>query len=112
MMGKQETLGDLELLVMLAVMHAEPEAYAVPVRREIERRTGRGMSRGAVYVTLERLEKKGLLASALEEPVAERGGKARRYYRPTRRGVAAVRHAHAVHEAMVAGLEPVLERGH
>lgn len=105
-----ETLGDLELVVMLAVLHAQPEAYAVSVRREIERRAGRGTSRGAVYATLERLEKKDLLESELGDPVPERGGKARRYYRATEPGLLAVRRSHAMHEAMIAGLEPVLER--
>ncbi len=109
-MGKQETLGDLELLVMLAVLHTEPEAYAVSIRREIEERTGRGISRGAVYVTLERLEKKRLVESGLGDLVPERGGKARRYYSPTKRGLAVVRSTHAMHEAMVSGLERLLER--
>lgn len=58
-----QSLGDLEQLVLLAVLRLGPEAYAVPVRREIEARTARSISRGAVYVTLDRLQRKGLLRS-------------------------------------------------
>ena len=85
------TLGEFELLVLLAVLRLNDEAYAVPVREEIEARTGRAVARGAVYMTLDRLEKKGLLLSTLSEPVAERGGRARRCYTVTRPAMTALR---------------------
>jgi DNA-binding PadR family transcriptional regulator len=73
-------LGELEQLVLLAVLRLEDGAYAVSVRDEIERRIGRSVSRGAVYVTLDRMERKGYLRSELGEPTAERGGKAKRLF--------------------------------
>jgi PadR family transcriptional regulator, regulatory protein PadR len=73
-----QALGELEQIVLLAILQLEGEVYGVPIVEEIERRTGRAVSRAAVYVTLRRLEKRGLLASWMSEPTAERGGKARR----------------------------------
>ena len=73
-------LGEFEHLVLLAVLRVGEDAYAVPVRAEIESRAGRAVSRGALYTTLDRLEQKGLLRSRLGDPLPERGGRARRYY--------------------------------
>lgn len=73
-------LGELERLALLAVLRVGEGAYAVSVRDEIERRTGRSVSRGAIYVTLDRLERKGYVTSRLGEPTAERGGKAKRVF--------------------------------
>ena len=80
-MGDKGFLGEFEQLVLLAVLRAGDQAYGVPVRREIERRTGKRISRGAVYITLDRLERKGYLASRLADPTPERGGRAKRYYK-------------------------------
>ena len=77
----KDTLGEFEFLVLLAVMRLGEEAYAVSIVDQIEERTGRTPSRAAVYVTLQRLEKAGIVESALGEPLPERGGKARRYVR-------------------------------
>jgi PadR family transcriptional regulator, regulatory protein PadR len=74
-------LGEFEQMVLLAILHVKGEAYGVPIVEEIERRTGRTVSRAAVYVTLRRLEKRGLLTSWMSEPTGERGGKARRCVR-------------------------------
>lgn len=74
-------LGEFEQMVLLAILHVEGEAYGVPIMEEIERRTGRSVSRAAVYVTLRRLERRGLVASWMSEPTSERGGKARRCVR-------------------------------
>ncbi|MEQ9399504.1 MAG: helix-turn-helix transcriptional regulator [Longimicrobiales bacterium] len=74
-------LGEFEQMVLLAILHVGDEAYGVPIMEEIERRTGRSISRAAVYVTLRRLEKKGILTSWMSEPTGERGGKARRCVR-------------------------------
>ena len=84
-------LAEFELRVLLTVLRCGEDAYAVAVHEELQRRTRRRASIGAVYVTLDRLERKGLLASALGEPRAERGGRARRHYRLTRKGETAVR---------------------
>ena len=86
-MGTQG-LGDLEQLALLAVLRLGPDAYAVSVRDEIERRTGRIISRGAIYVTLDRMERKGYLRSALSDPTPERGGKAKRQFSVESQGMA------------------------
>lgn len=77
----KDTLGEFEFLVLLAVMRLGVEAYAVSIVDDIVERTGRSPSRAAVYVTLQRMEKAGIVESALGEPLPERGGKARRYVR-------------------------------
>jgi DNA-binding PadR family transcriptional regulator len=74
-------LGEFEQLVLLAILHRGEEAYGVPIVEEIERRTGREVTRTAVYVALTRLEKRGLVSSRMGDPTPERGGKAKRYFR-------------------------------
>lgn len=80
-----QSLGEFEQMVLLAILHVgrqgAEQAYGVPIVEEIERRTGRTVSRAAVYVTLRRLEKRGLVTSWMSEPTGERGGKARRCVR-------------------------------
>lgn len=73
-------LGEFEQLVLLAVVRCADAAYAGSVRDEMETRTGRTFSRGAVHVTLDRLERKGYLRSSMGAPTAERGGKAKRLF--------------------------------
>ncbi len=80
-------LGELEILLLLAVIHLGDEAYGVPIARELEKQRGRDVSVGSVYASLERLESKGLVTSALGDPTPERGGKARRYFRITKEGL-------------------------
>jgi PadR family transcriptional regulator PadR len=76
-------LGELEQIVLLAVLRLGDEAYAVPILEQIEDQTGRRVARGALYTALDRLEKKGCLRSRFGEPLAERGGRARRYFTVT-----------------------------
>jgi PadR family transcriptional regulator len=83
-------LGKLELAVAMAVARVGNEAYAVTIRRDLERRFSHSISRGAVYTTLARLEEKGFLKSALGPPTATRGGRPKRFYRLTAAGSAAV----------------------
>jgi len=73
-------LSEVEQLVLLAVLRVGDEAYAVPIRDELRERGGVELSRGSVYVTLERLERKGYLRSSFSDPTPERGGKARRCF--------------------------------
>jgi DNA-binding PadR family transcriptional regulator len=100
-------LGEFEQMVLLAVLQAaqDGEAYGVTVHDELERRTKRRVARGAVYMTLDRLEKKGLLDSWLTEPLAERGGRARRCYSVTKPAVAALRDSRRVLAALWQGLK-------
>ena len=67
--------------MLLALVRLEANAYGMTIRREIEDRTGRNLSIGAVYATLDRLESKGYVSSSLSEPTAERGGRAKRLFR-------------------------------
>ena|SRR5688500_9345642 len=78
-MGR-EGLGEFEHLVLLAVARLGAEAYGVPIVDELERNTGRRVSRASVYVALKRLEAKSLIVSMLGEPTPERGGRAKRYF--------------------------------
>ncbi len=101
-------LGSLEQLVLLAVIRLSPDAYAVSVRDEIRRRTSRSISRGAVYVTLDRLKRKGYLRSELGTPTQERGGKAKRLFMLEGEGLAALRESFGELRRMSHGLEDVL----
>jgi PadR family transcriptional regulator, regulatory protein PadR len=94
-MRKREYLGQLELMVLLAVMSPTRQAYGVMISRDIAHKSGREVALASVYAALERLERKGLVKSALGEPTAERGGKARTYYKVTATGVNEAREAHA-----------------
>jgi PadR family transcriptional regulator PadR len=80
-MNTRDSLGEFEQIVLLAVLRLGEHAYGVPVRQEIEKRTRRSVSVGALYSTLDRLEAKGMLSSSFSEPKPERGGRARRYFR-------------------------------
>jgi PadR family transcriptional regulator PadR len=97
-------LAEFELRVLLGVLRRRGEAYAVAVRDEIASRTGREVSLGSLYITLQRLERKGLLRSRLGEPTAERGGRAKRYYELTRHGLALLRTECRLTQRMWAGL--------
>jgi DNA-binding PadR family transcriptional regulator len=106
----RESLGEFEQLVMLAVLQLGNDVYGVPIVDEIERRTRRKVSHAAVYVTLRRLEEKGLLESWKSDPTAERGGKARRCVRVTREGQALLRESRLALDRMWQGLDPNLRR--
>jgi PadR family transcriptional regulator, regulatory protein PadR len=90
-MRKRTHIGDFELMVMLVLLRLGESAYGVPISREIERQCGREVALGSVYATLERLEEKGLVSSDLGEPTPERGGRAKRYFHLTRKGLREVR---------------------
>jgi PadR family transcriptional regulator PadR len=107
-MGTTSPLGDFEQLVLLAVLRLRQQAYGVAIRREIEQRTERAVSRGAVYITLDRLEEKGYLSSVRADEPAPRSGQARRYYQVEPEGLQALEAAHAALRSMWKGLEPLL----
>jgi PadR family transcriptional regulator PadR len=108
-MAKHETLGEFEQSALLAIAHLDDNAYGVTIRREIEGRTGRNVSVGALYTALERLERKGYVSSTMSDPTPERGGRSKRHFvlRPT--GAAALREARARLDRMWAGLEADLK---
>jgi PadR family transcriptional regulator PadR len=103
-------LGEFEVVVLMAVAHLKGEGYGSSIRAEIASRTARRASRGAVYITLDRLENKGLLDSALGDPLPQRGGRPRRAYRLTAAGKKALRLSVSMFVKMHQGLEPLLHR--
>ena len=105
MKTRDNPLGSLEHIVLLAVMRLGSDAYGMTVRREIESTTGRDISIGAVYATLARLESKGLVKSYTGEPTAERGGRAKRHVSVTAAGKGALRTTHEALRKMSAGLK-------
>ncbi len=100
----RDHLGGFEHVVILALMRLREDAYGVTVRQEIEARTGREVSIGAVYATLDRLERKGYVKSHLGEPTAERGGRSKRFFRVTSGGKAVVKRTHAALSRLTDGL--------
>lgn len=108
-MAKGDTLGEFEQVVLLAVARLGTDGYGVSVRREIERRTGRSVSVGAVYATLDRLEEKGLVRSWEGEAKPVRGGRARRHFALEASGARALRATRTMFDALWDGLE--LEEG-
>ena len=103
-------LGEFEQIVLLAILRLKDDAYAVPIREEIEGRTTRSVARGALYTALDRLEAKHFLISRMGEPLAERGGRSRRYYSVTPAGVSALRASRHTLLQLWNGLESLLER--
>lgn len=107
-MRTREYLGQLELMVLMAVMRPARDAYGVCITREIASKSGRDVAIASVYAALERLERKGFVKSTLGAPTGERGGKARTYFVPTESGI---REAHDARRTLLrlseglAGLE-------
>lgn len=105
-MPRGDHLGEFEQVVLLAVLRLDPEGYGVTIRAEIEARTGRDSSIGAVYATLDRLESKGMLASHESSPTGRRGGRARRHYRVTAEGRRALHATRRMFDALWDGIAP------
>jgi PadR family transcriptional regulator, regulatory protein PadR len=99
-MSNRRYLGELELMILLAVINLGDEAYGVPISRELERQRGREVAVGSVYASLERMEARGMVISRLGDPTPERGGKARRYFRITEAGLRRVAVTRRVLERM------------
>jgi DNA-binding PadR family transcriptional regulator len=103
------TLGEFEQQVLLVILRLGREAYSVPIVAELEERTGREVATSAVYVSLRRLEKKGLLTSRLESPEESGEPYPRRYFALRE---AALEPLKSVRRSMLSlwdGLEPVLD---
>lgn len=101
-------LGEFEQLVLLAILRLRDEAYAIPIREEIEAKTGRVVARGALYTALDRLEAKRCLRSRMSAPLAERGGRSRRYFTVTPAGITALRASRRALLQLWQGLDEVL----
>jgi DNA-binding PadR family transcriptional regulator len=98
-------LGELEQLVLLALVRLGPDAYGVAVQREIARRTGRDLSFGTIYATLARLEVKGMVAARLGDPTPERGGRRKKFFALRPAGRRAVRASLKAIRTMTHGLD-------
>jgi DNA-binding PadR family transcriptional regulator len=110
---EQAALGEFETLLLLAVLHLieqKQDAYGSAIRAEIEARTGRPVPRGSIYITLDRLEEKGLLASHEGRATAARGHRPKRIFRVTPAGLRAVKRSVATVLRMHRGLESILGR--
>jgi DNA-binding PadR family transcriptional regulator len=104
-MTRSSYLGAFEEIVLLALVQVGEGAYGMTVRREIEERSGRSVSIGAVYSTLDRLERKGYVSSQLADPDAVRRGRARRYFKIEQAGEEALHRSREVVSSMWEGLE-------
>ena len=103
-MSGRDYLGEFEHIVLLALLRLDKQAYGVTVRREIQGRISREVSIGAVYATLDRLQDKGYVSSYHGDPTPERGGRSKRFFRVTAKGMAAVSRTHHALERMTEGI--------
>ena len=109
-MSRKSFLGEFEQMVLLAILQLEDAAFGTPIAEELEVRAGREVSRGALYSSLDRLEKKGYLRWDIGPTTSERGGQPKRRFEVTPTGLEALRHAHEAWLAMTAGLDDLLRR--
>lgn len=102
-------LGGFEQTILLALLQLGDDADGVSIRRKIETRTGTETSTGALYTTLERLGKRGLISHELDAGTPERGGRRKRRYRLEKAGLEALRESFSVFTSMVKGVEALLD---
>ena len=102
-------LGELEQMVLLAILQLDDQAYGTNVMDELKKRVERKVSRGALYVTLDRLEEKGMLRSKVGDPTPRRGGRPKRYMTVTSAGVVALQKSRSAWMRLWEGLDSVLE---
>ena len=110
-MPSRNSLGELELLVLLALLRLGEGAYGAAIRDEIHDRTGRRVTPGAIYPTLDRLERKGFVRSYIGDPVPARGGRSKRHFVIERAGLAELRRAWGQYAALADGIEHSLGLG-
>lgn len=103
-MAKGEFLGEFEQLVLLALLRLGEGAYGMTVRREIEERTGRDVSIGAVYATLDRMDEKGLVRARFGDPTESRGGRPKKCFTITGAGARALEQSQQAVRHMLEGL--------
>lgn len=106
----QEFVGEFEQMVLLCIVRLNAAAYGLAIKDELEAVAGRSPSSGALYTTLDRLEKKGLVESYAGEVASERGGRPRRYFRVTGEGRALLARSRTSLMALWNGIEEALSR--
>jgi DNA-binding PadR family transcriptional regulator len=97
-------LTDFELMILLAVLRLQDEAYGVPIGREIEQATHRPVTRASIYTALDRLQRMGMVTSSMGDPTPERGGRAKRFFDVTSAGLQAVKETQRAFAVMWKGL--------
>jgi PadR family transcriptional regulator, regulatory protein PadR len=108
-MNRASSLGEFEQIVLLAILRLGDAAYGVSIRTEIENCAGRKTSPGALYTTLERLERKGMLLARSGESTPERGGRAKRFYKLTKDGRDRIIEAQSAFRRLLVGLNVIGE---
>ena len=103
-------LGDIEHLVLLAILRLDKDAYGIPILDEVSERSGREVSRATVYVSLKRLEQKGLVTSRLGDSTPERGGRAKRFFKLKPAGLRALRESREMFLDLWRDYESILDR--
>lgn len=106
----RDTLGEFEHMVLLAILRLGGEAYSVPVVLELEERTGREVAQAAVFIAMKRLEKKGLLASRLDDHAVKETGRVRRYFEITPAGEEKLRETREALVSLWEGVTAQLDR--
>ena len=106
----RQLLTDFELMILLAILRIGDGAYGVPIAREIENTGGRAVAIASVYTALARLQHRGLVTSSAGEPTAERGGRSKRFFKLTAKGLRAVKATRRALTALWNGL-PELKGG-
>jgi PadR family transcriptional regulator PadR len=104
-MKPASSLGEFEQVVLLAILRLGDNAYGVAIRSEIKKCTRREPTPGALYTTLDRLEKKGVVESRFGDPTPQRGGRAKRFFMVNRKGHAAIASAQRSYQSLLAGLD-------
>jgi DNA-binding PadR family transcriptional regulator len=107
-MGQKSSLGEFEQLVLLAILQLKEDATGTSIAQTLERRARRGVSRSALYTSLDRLEKKGFLRWEVSPATSERGGRPKRRFSVTEGGLEAVREAYGAWTSLTVGLEDLL----
>lgn len=97
---KGTNLGEFQEIVMLSILLLDDKAYGVTIQEEIDKRMNRSISRGALHTALTRLEEKGLIVSEYGEPTAERGGRRKRYYQVSNKGMETLKEAKELRQEM------------
>ena len=103
-MASAGRLGDFEELILLALVRLRDDAYGVAIWREIQSRTQKNISIGAIYTVLDRLERKGFVSSHVGAPTPERGGRAKRYFQIKAPGTRALNSKHELVSRMLEGI--------
>ena len=103
-----DSLGEFEQLILFALLRLGEDAYGVTIRQEIEKRTGRNVSSGAIYTALERMEARGYVTSRMGDPTPERGGRRKKYYTLEAAGSKALSRSYDALQRMAKGLAPKL----